>query len=147
MPHCRTCSGPDGAHFCAKVTTKFKPGEFEGLDSCQHCDPDFHQDRVRMPVEQKLWLMADVVPNEYETVGDVRKMKDWADGEFTERLRQDPDQTTPEQLEEAKAKKRAQARVARRKPLTPDEIALLDRAYRGEAEARANQQIDATEGT
>lgn len=139
MPLCNTCTTANGEeHRCERVITKWpNPKSAESKDICAHCDPDMAHEKMRSPVDQKIWLMADVNPNEYEYgIDGVRRMKDWADGEFGERLARD-DEFTPEQIADAKARKRAEARAGRRRPLTEGEIKQLQAAY----DPQENQSI------
>lgn len=81
---------------------------------CPWCAPDeFQQGRIQGPAEKRVWLMADVNPNEYERHGEGPKvMKDWAQGEFEERFgREDPPDV--EAIERAKQEKRQHAAQVR----------------------------------
>jgi len=95
-------------------------------EECEHCGDT--AGKVTVPADQKLWLMADANPNEYEYRGGARVMKDWAQDEFQQRIgQQDPDEVAA--IERAKARKRAHAREVRTvhgTQLSPEAIRRMD---------------------
>lgn len=115
---CRTCTERDGAvHLCHHVVTKFTVDGNplpEPIDQCAHCEAPASTAEMNLSLpEQKLWLMQDVEPNEYETGKDgVKRMKDWAQGELEARIGA-PDNDEIESEQEARERKRAQAREVR----------------------------------
>lgn len=87
----------------------------------------------RRPEDRKLWLMAEVEPNEYEWRGDQLVMKDWAQADFDKRISRPPDEESTELLQAAKDRRRAmaqEARAVRNTPLSQAEIESIDRAVR-----------------
>jgi hypothetical protein len=80
---------------------------------CPSCSPlDFPAERFGSVTDKKLWLVADTDPNQYEMVGGVKRMKDWAQAEFEQRIgREDADEV--QAREQARERKRQQAREVR----------------------------------
>lgn len=97
----------------------------EPKDECEHCAE--MGGKITLPTDQRLWLTADAQPNEYETRGETRVMKDWAQGELQQRIaRADPDEEEMVRASKDRKRKHAQAtRAVYGTQLTPEQIRSL----------------------
>ena len=133
MATCRTC----GAESPSRLTIHFTAPDGTPLpeprDECSQCNP-------QLPAaEPKLELTPNWVanPQEYDTLefedGErVPIVKDWAKGEFEQRVAEGP--VAQSEYADAVERKRAFARERNQRPLTPAEIEARVNGFRAQFE-------------
>jgi hypothetical protein len=135
----------------SRLRTHFENPEGKALrklcDSCPCCHPEEFIEQFLDPSERRFHLAHEVNPNEYDTLiyddGEVVPcVKDWARGEFEQRLIDAPEAAREEQDEIERKRKFARARNQR--PLTSAEIEARVTHFR-QAFAEADQLMRAQE--
>jgi hypothetical protein len=135
----------------SRLRTHFENPEGKALresrDSCPHCHPEEFVEQFLDPSERRFHLAHEVNPNEYDTLiyddGEVVPcVKDWARGEFEQRLIDAPEAAHEQQ--ELVDRKREFARERNQRSLTPEEIESRVSYFR-QAFAEADQLMRAQE--
>lgn len=133
MQTCRNCGAENPSHLITTFTEGGNPLKVP-LDRCSQCDPSL------ATVQPKLELVPNWVanPEEYDTLEYVEDgervpiIKDWARGEFEQRIVDAP--VASSELEKAKEAKRAFARERNKRPMTEAEVQRTVNAVREQFE-------------
>ena len=133
MARCRSCGAENPSRLVILFTDKSGVSLKEPVDQCSACHPELSSPEPKLELTPN-WVAN---PQEYDTLefedGErIPIVKDWAKGEFENRVAEGP--VAQSEMADAIERKRAFARERNKTPLTPAEIEARVNGFRAQFE-------------